>query len=498
MSLFNDGQQKRELNQYWYSENTIKTLCEEIKLHGHKVAFISTPSLYFAFPESERKNFKLFEFDKKWVADPGFVFFDYNEPEKIPLGLWNSFDYVVVDPPFITQEVWAKYIDAVTTLGTRTPERDGVASQPAFKCLLTTVLENHSMLEDLLDAALFIPDFRPTVTGLVYQYSCFVNYNHVSDKPSEAYPEGRGVGKVNEEIETEDPKQKSARQMANDLRESEVEFLVQMRTRQRDGEQKLPTIARERELQAERKNKKNGAGGDDDHDADDNGDVNNQDITIIAAGTNYARPKLTDATPISEMKWGYVPEGLQMYKDGAAAPHDGTRTEEVAPETYGVIYVNAMKKRETLDVYKKLIDEAFKKLDAVTGAKDGSSQQGVAQQDLNDHRAKVAATLKAYAELCNSNDVAVAVAAADGDKKKDLSLLDLMKKFVDKLNDPNLLSAVGAVKDFAIDATRLYKSPAFNRQKELLQVLKVEKKKYNDSVVTSAAPGEMTEIAASS
>src|SRR3989338_7551247 len=123
--VFNDGVQNRELNQYWYSEATIQALCEEIKLYGSKVAFLSTPSLYFAFPEEERKNFKLFEFDKKWESDPGFVFFDFNHPDKIPVGLWNSFDYIVVDPPFITKEVWVKYIEAVTTIGMHTPAKDG-------------------------------------------------------------------------------------------------------------------------------------------------------------------------------------------------------------------------------------------------------------------------------------------------------------------------------------------------------------------------------------
>lgn len=49
------------------------------------------------------------QFDKKWNNDPGFVFYDYNEPENVPPELLNSFDMVVIDPPFITREVWEKY-----------------------------------------------------------------------------------------------------------------------------------------------------------------------------------------------------------------------------------------------------------------------------------------------------------------------------------------------------------------------------------------------------
>jgi hypothetical protein len=45
------------------------------------------------------------QYDKKWESDPGYVFYDFNEPESIPQELLHSFDMVVIDPPFITHEV---------------------------------------------------------------------------------------------------------------------------------------------------------------------------------------------------------------------------------------------------------------------------------------------------------------------------------------------------------------------------------------------------------
>jgi 16S rRNA G966 N2-methylase RsmD len=37
------------------------------------------------------------------------VFYDFNRPEDIPESLRKTFDMVVIDPPFITEEVWRKY-----------------------------------------------------------------------------------------------------------------------------------------------------------------------------------------------------------------------------------------------------------------------------------------------------------------------------------------------------------------------------------------------------
>lgn len=62
--------EKVEMNQYWYSSTTIKSLstgiCEILsKTGGEKVAFLSTPSLYFAFPMELRKNCCLFDVSLK-------------------------------------------------------------------------------------------------------------------------------------------------------------------------------------------------------------------------------------------------------------------------------------------------------------------------------------------------------------------------------------------------------------------------------------------------
>jgi hypothetical protein len=62
--------EKSIFNQYWYSESTIRVLAEAIaeicEKHGNseqpmRIAFLSTPSLYFALPMEDRYFCKLFE-----------------------------------------------------------------------------------------------------------------------------------------------------------------------------------------------------------------------------------------------------------------------------------------------------------------------------------------------------------------------------------------------------------------------------------------------------
>jgi hypothetical protein len=54
------------LNQYWYSKTTIDTLCAAIREScaisgGKRVAFLSTPSLFFSLSDDERESCALFD-----------------------------------------------------------------------------------------------------------------------------------------------------------------------------------------------------------------------------------------------------------------------------------------------------------------------------------------------------------------------------------------------------------------------------------------------------
>ena len=47
--------EKTELNQYWYSKPTIQFMVEQCQDHGKRIAFLSTPSIYFTLKDKEIK-----------------------------------------------------------------------------------------------------------------------------------------------------------------------------------------------------------------------------------------------------------------------------------------------------------------------------------------------------------------------------------------------------------------------------------------------------------
>jgi len=137
------------MNQYWYSKHTIDVLVEQIMAVGGRVAFLSTPSLYYSLPSEGRSRSKCLDFDKETFGkNPGFVFYDFNKPEDLPSELHGTFDLAVIDPPFITHEVWAKYADAAKLL--LKPGVDKDSGEPNGKVIGTTIRENADKLRELL------------------------------------------------------------------------------------------------------------------------------------------------------------------------------------------------------------------------------------------------------------------------------------------------------------------------------------------------------------
>eukprot|EP01031_Cornospumella_fuschlensis_P035223 gene35223-42667_t len=169
--MFDLSKENEDFNQYWYSSKTIEAIVSEVVRINGKTAFLSTPSLYFSLPEEQQAKSSVFEYDRSWENDRGFVFYDFNKPEDVPAGLHQSFDVVVIDPPFITEDVWRKYAAAAKLL-----LKDGIDSngEPAGKVILTTVLENEALLHELFGTT--VTAYRPSIPHLVYQYNLFTNY----------------------------------------------------------------------------------------------------------------------------------------------------------------------------------------------------------------------------------------------------------------------------------------------------------------------------------
>lgn len=91
--------------------------------------------------------------------------YDFNKPSDVPVELHHTFDCVVIDPPFITREVWEKYAETARLLLTA-----------SGKVIGTTVAENESMLGEILPG-MTATKFKPSIPNLIYQYNLFTNYS---------------------------------------------------------------------------------------------------------------------------------------------------------------------------------------------------------------------------------------------------------------------------------------------------------------------------------
>ncbi len=178
-SFLTDTKESSDLNQYWFSEKSIATIVNEVveflkitekerPLSSSEVALVSAPSIYFSIPEQYRSHCIVLEIDKQWENDRGFVYYDFNEEPSASSSLEpfrDTLSFIVIDPPFITEQVWRQY----AKLG------DFIGRKNACKFLCTTVYENRLLMRTLFDCE--PRNWRPSIPHLVYQYCCYTNYD---------------------------------------------------------------------------------------------------------------------------------------------------------------------------------------------------------------------------------------------------------------------------------------------------------------------------------
>ena len=479
---FNIEKEDRALNQYWYSPKTIAAMVAEIELHGKKVAFLSTPSVFFSLTKggAVAQNAVLFEFDRAFgdqiaaaaVADgedgdaarkKHFCFFDYNSPDKIPMQHMGQFDYVVVDPPFITSEVWAPYAQSVSFLLEGHPGMKGNdLNITKGKVMFTSILENHNMLEEAIDGPLFIALHMPSIPNLVYQYYIYTNYPASSQQLQTLSTEVLfGQPKNGAPADEDEKKVLRALQMANDLRESEVAFTQQARNRNRDDEEVLPAFARQKQAEIDRKNR---------YVANDGSLV--PEIKCCAAPTggtiDGSNPLLNK--PIDEMRWNHVPEGLSEFANA-----DPTAFDETTVTDYGAQYNAATKARSMLDEFKKGVDSLQRHCDTLLKLKDKEKRAVEASADVAPIKQQFEDTSNIKKQL-ESSMRAIKVELESSEELKgqaDTFLIACMEGCVVSYENVEIEKSV--LQALAADATRKFKSPVFNRQKELLQEMKGHK-----------------------
>lgn len=158
-----------QLSQFWYDDHTASTLAKEaLRCVGEKgrIALISCPTLYrpLAKLKGPQNTVHLLEYDKRFsVYGDNFIYYDYNTPLELPAHFKTSYDLIIADPPFLSEECLTKVSSTIRYLS-----KD--------KIILCTGAIMRKLAEDLLGLkkSNFVPHHK---NNLGNEFGCFTNYN---------------------------------------------------------------------------------------------------------------------------------------------------------------------------------------------------------------------------------------------------------------------------------------------------------------------------------
>ncbi|CAJ1079068.1 EEF1A lysine methyltransferase 1 isoform X2 [Xyrichtys novacula] len=160
------------MSQFWYSDETATQLAEEVIREageGGRIACVSAPSVYQKLKQgvvegSDRVSAVVLEFDRRFATyGDDFIFYDYNEPLSLSACVApQSFDIVLADPPYLSEECLSKVAQTVKYLS-------------KGKVLLCTGAIMESVAKEHLDVQMcsFLPKHNRNLSN---EFRCFVNY----------------------------------------------------------------------------------------------------------------------------------------------------------------------------------------------------------------------------------------------------------------------------------------------------------------------------------
>ncbi|CAG8508422.1 10510_t:CDS:10, partial [Acaulospora morrowiae] len=115
-----------QLSQFWYDDETTDVIIQEILDNTNpdsQIACISTPTVFVKLKSMTplpTQSICLFEFDTRFdIYGKDFIQYDYKTPTKFrdSSTLQNAFDFIVVDPPFLSEDCCVKTMITVRWLG---------------------------------------------------------------------------------------------------------------------------------------------------------------------------------------------------------------------------------------------------------------------------------------------------------------------------------------------------------------------------------------------
>lgn len=112
-----------QLSQFWYSVETASALAQELLSDpggaALRIGVLCAPSVYPDLKRHKAQDAWLFEIDTRFevLAGQKFVKYDYNFPLRFPPKLKGTFDRLIIDPPFLSDECETKAAMTARALG---------------------------------------------------------------------------------------------------------------------------------------------------------------------------------------------------------------------------------------------------------------------------------------------------------------------------------------------------------------------------------------------
>jgi hypothetical protein len=183
------------VSQFWYTDDTARTLAQEL-LSGtskeSRIAIVSAPSVFLQVKNimAERKQadeaaefpqITLLEFDERFAVFKEFVKYDFEHPIRLDSELRGQFDYIICDPPFLSEDCQTKAALTVRWLSKSwgSPPKNKEDKPGASLHLIVCTGERMEFLIHKLYAKVGIRTTSFEVKharGLSNEFRCFANF----------------------------------------------------------------------------------------------------------------------------------------------------------------------------------------------------------------------------------------------------------------------------------------------------------------------------------
>ncbi|PMD20508.1 hypothetical protein NA56DRAFT_749481 [Hyaloscypha hepaticicola] len=176
-------------SQFWYSDETAKTLAEEL-LKGtdgnNTIAVVSAPSVFVQLknilaesekPADEKPKLYLLEFDRRFEVFPEFVFYDFNNPLNLPPDMKGSVDHIICDPPFLSEDCQTKAAMTVRWLSKSWGAAADLRSTESRLIVCTGERMENLMNKIYRSQGIQTTTFEPVHSkGLSNEFFCYTNF----------------------------------------------------------------------------------------------------------------------------------------------------------------------------------------------------------------------------------------------------------------------------------------------------------------------------------